>query len=42
MSEYDGNIEYGSKAMDLALFVGKMYPQEMKKIIKHMKTKQLE
>lgn len=28
--------------MDLALFIGKMYPQEMKKIIKQMKTKQPE
>jgi len=40
LSEYDGTFEYGSKAMDLALFIGKMYPQEMKKIIKQMKTKQ--
>lgn len=39
MSEYDGTFQYGSKAIDLALFIGKMYPQEMKKIIKQMKTK---
>ena len=35
-----GTFEYSSKAMDLALFLGKLYPFEMKKIIKKMKTKQ--
>jgi len=35
-----GTFEYGSKAMDLALLLGKMYPSEIKKIIKKMKTKQ--
>lgn len=27
--------------MDLALFLGKLYPFEMKKIIKKMKTRQI-
>ena len=42
MSDYDGSFEYGSKAMDLALFIGRMFPGEMKKIIKQMKTKNSE
>ena len=40
--DYDGTFEYSHKAMDLALYLGKMYPHEMKKIIKMMKTKPVE
>ena len=36
-----GTFEFGSKAMDLALLLGKMYPFEMKKIVKKMKTRQV-
>jgi hypothetical protein len=35
-----GTFEYSNKAMDLALYLGKLYPFELKKIIKKMKTKQ--
>ena len=35
-----GTFEYGQKALDLALFLGKLFPFEMKKIIKKMKAKQ--
>ena len=35
----DGEIEYSEKAIDLVLYLGKVYPEEMKKIIKKMKTK---
>ena len=38
MTDY-GTFEYSSKAMDLALFLAKLFPFEMKKIIKKMKTK---
>lgn len=39
LTEYDGSFEYSAKALDLALYLGKMFPHEMKKIIKTMKTK---
>jgi hypothetical protein len=35
-----GTFEYGYKAIDLALYLGKLYPAEIKKIIKKMKMKQ--
>lgn len=36
-----GTFQYNYKALDLALFLGKLYPMEMKKIIKKMKSKQI-
>lgn len=35
-----GTFEYSNKAMDLALYLGKLYPFELKKIIRKMKTRQ--
>ena len=34
-----GTFEYGQKAIDLALYLGRLYPFEMKKIIRKMKSK---
>ena len=38
MSE-DGKFDFSQEALDKALFLGKLFPEEMKKVIKMTKTK---
>ena len=35
-----GQLEYSARSIDFALIMAKIYPHEVKKIIKRMKTKQ--
>ena len=41
MNEINGTFIYRQAALDLTLYLGKMYPREMKKIIKMTKTKEV-
>ena len=39
MNEVNGSFTYRQAALDLTLYLGKMYPRELKKIIKMTKTR---